>query len=67
MARLEFSWRAELDLVEFRVFIAADNQTEAQRFVASLEDYCRLLEIHPLLGRAREDLLPGLRSLPYRR
>jgi toxin ParE1/3/4 len=67
MARLRFSGRAELDLIEIGDFIALDSASNAGRFVAGLEEYCRVLEAHPLLGRAREELLPGLRSLPYRR
>jgi toxin ParE1/3/4 len=67
MARLIFSERAELDLIEIGNFIAADNPAAARRFVAHIEKHCRLLEDHPLLGRSRDDLLPELRSLPYRR
>jgi plasmid stabilization system protein ParE len=49
MARLRFSDREEIDLFEIGDFIAADNTVAARRFVAEIEEYCRLLEKHPLL------------------
>jgi toxin ParE1/3/4 len=67
MARLRFSKRAELDLVEVGDFIAVDSPANARRFIANIEEYCRVLEDYPLLGRVREDLLPEMRSLPFRR
>jgi toxin ParE1/3/4 len=67
MVPLRFSDHAEIDLIEIGDFIATDSAVNARRFVADLEKYCLILAAHPLLGRARDDLLPGLRSLPYHR
>jgi toxin ParE1/3/4 len=67
VADLRFSEQAERDLVEIGNFIARDNPANATRFIARLEDHCNLLARHPLIGRVRHDLLPGLRSLPFGR
>jgi toxin ParE1/3/4 len=67
VADLRFSEQAERDLVEIGNFIARDNPANAARFIARLEEHCNLLTRHPLIGRVRDDLLPGLRSLPFGR
>ena len=67
MARLRFTERAERDLVEIGDFIARDNPVAAAQFVALLEQRCSLLAVHPLAGRARDELIKGLRSLAYGR
>ena len=67
MAQLRFSERAEQDLVEIGDFIARDNPIAAAEFVARLEQRCSFWASHPLAGRARGELLPGLRSLAYGR
>jgi toxin ParE1/3/4 len=67
VAQLRFAESAESDLVEIGNFIARDNPTTAARFVEEVEEHCQLLAAHPLLGRARDELVPGLRSLPFGR
>jgi toxin ParE1/3/4 len=67
VARLRFTERAERDLVEIGDFIARDNPVAAAQFVALLEQRCSLLAVHPLAGRARDELIKGLRSLAYGR
>ena len=64
MARLRFTESAERDLVEIGNFIARDNPAIATRFIERIEGHCQTLASHPLMGRARDELLPGLRSLP---
>jgi toxin ParE1/3/4 len=67
VARLRFTESAERDLVEVGNFIARDNPANAARFVERLEEHCELLASRPLIGRARNELVPGLRSLPFGR
>jgi toxin ParE1/3/4 len=67
VARLRFTERAERDLVEIGDFIARDNPVAAAQFVALLEQRCSLLAVHPLAGRARDELIKGLRGLAYGR
>jgi toxin ParE1/3/4 len=67
VTELRFSERAEHDLVEIGAFIVRDNPVAAAQLIARLEQHCSLLALHPLLGRARDALIPGLRSLAYGR
>ena len=67
MAQLRFTESAERDLIEIGNFIARDNPTNAARFVERIEERCQLLAVHPLMGRTRDELVPGLRSLPFGR
>ncbi len=67
MAQLRFTESAERDLIEIGNFIARDNPINAARFVERIEEHCQLLAAHPLMGRTREELVPGLRSLPFGR
>jgi len=67
VAELRFSARAERDLVEIGNFIARDSPANAARFIARLEEHCQLLASHPLVGRGRDEIAPGLRSLPFGR
>lgn len=39
----------------------------ADRWVTQLDLKLRLLASHPLVGRARDELAPGLRSIPFGR
>jgi len=67
MPRLQFTDLAERDLLEIGTFIARDNPLYAARFVSRLENQCRRLSLHPLMGRKREDVKAGLRSIPLGR
>jgi toxin ParE1/3/4 len=67
MADLHFTENAERDLVEIGNFIARDSPANAAQFVLRLEQHCSLLASHPLAGRVRDELAPGLRSLAYGR
>ena len=67
MAELRFSERARYDLIEIGDFIARDNPTAAAQFVSELEQRCLLLAARPLAGRARDELISGLRSMPQGR
>lgn len=67
MAHLRFALRAERDLIDIGDFIARDSPANAVRFIARLEEFCELLVSQPLAGRVRDEVSPGLRSLPYGR
>lgn len=45
--------------------LSATNPGSARQILASVEDRCESLRDFPLRGRARDDLLPGIRILPF--
>lgn len=55
---------AETDLIEIWLHIARDDEGAADRVLDRIEQTLRMLAARPLLGRARSDLAPGLRSFP---
>jgi toxin ParE1/3/4 len=55
--------QAEADLEEIWWHIAQDNPDAADVFLDQIEERCAVLAQFPLMGTAREDLLPSLRSL----
>ena len=65
--RLVFRPEAEADLADIHDHIAADSPARARMFLALLRDRCGPLRQFPEMGRARDDLRPGLRSLPVDR
>ena len=65
MRRLQITEHAENDLVEIGTFIAKDSPIHAARFIAAIEEHCRILATYPLIGRTRGELLPGIRSITY--
>jgi toxin ParE1/3/4 len=65
--KLVFRPEAEADLAEIYDYIAADSPASARRFVSLLRRKCEPLREHPRMGRARDDLRPGLRSFPVER
>lgn len=58
---------ARTDLNAIFDFIAADNPTRAISYVREIEAACEGLCSMPLMGIARSDLHPGLRTFPLRR
>jgi toxin ParE1/3/4 len=63
--RLRITKHAENDLVEIGTFIAKDSPANAARFIIAIEEHCHILATHPLIGRARNELLSGIRSISY--
>ena len=59
--------RALDDLSEIWDYIADDNVAQADRFIEHIDAELRTLATQPLMGRAREELTPNLRSLPIGR
>ncbi|MBX9668347.1 MAG: type II toxin-antitoxin system RelE/ParE family toxin [Candidatus Obscuribacterales bacterium] len=63
MSQLKFANLARQDLQEIHDYIAEDNEVAAERVIESLETRCRALVDMPNVGRKREDLAPGLRTV----
>ncbi|GGF28579.1 hypothetical protein GCM10011611_38290 [Aliidongia dinghuensis] len=69
MKRAVFLRSVERDLLSIFTFIAeaSDSIAVADRFVRQLRQHCHKLASLPgTLGRARPELLPDIRSVPYR-
>jgi toxin ParE1/3/4 len=55
------------DIAEIWDHIADDSLRAADRWIDQLDEQFGLLASQPLMGRAREELSPGLRSFPFGR
>ena len=55
--------RAIEDLIEIWTYVARDNRAAADRLLDSLDARMAVLREQPYIGRARTELVPGLRSL----
>lgn len=67
MARATRRPLAEADIFEIWDYIADDSMEAADRWVDQLDEKFQLIATQPMMGRAREELLPGLRSFPSSR
>ncbi len=65
MARYALLRRARADLHGIRDHILADNPSRAISFIEELLERCQLLADTPGMGRARDELRPGLRSFAH--
>lgn len=65
IARLLLSPIAEADLVEIGSFIAEDDPVRAQTFVLELREFLKKVAASPFIGRPRDDVRKGLRSIPF--
>jgi toxin ParE1/3/4 len=54
---------AERDLDEILEYLNGRSPPAAERLVAELDSRCRLLASQPRMGRPRDDLAPGMRSI----
>lgn len=59
--------QAQGDLLDIWLYIANDSTLAADKFLDLLHEKSLALCTSPELGRARDELLPGLRSLPVKR
>lgn len=59
--------RARIDIAGIWEFIAEDSEAQADAFVDRFDAHFQLLARQPGLGRARDELLAGLRSFPFER
>lgn len=64
MATVRRSEQAERDLLQIWVRIAEDNFDAADRFVDEVNERLEDIAEMPGMGRARDELAPGLRSFP---
>ena len=64
MAKVIRALRVERDLESIWDYIAADNPEAAERCLREIDAQFSKLAAYPLMGRARKDLAPGLRSFP---
>ncbi len=64
MATFKFSTFADADLDEIWDFISTDADDVADKFILILMEKFELLANHPLIGRASDDLRPGVRGFP---
>ena len=58
---------AETDILEIWDYIAEDSLAAADRWVDHLDEQFRVQATQPMMGRARDELAPGVRSFPFRR
>jgi toxin ParE1/3/4 len=68
MYHLRYRKQAREDLLTIRAYIAkrSGNSTIARQFIARLKAECENLATLPgMLGTARPELLPNIRSIPY--
>jgi toxin ParE1/3/4 len=64
--RLELTTPAREDLLDIWAYIAGHDETAADKYLEGLRK--RALEFikHPELGRKRDEIIPGIRSLLFR-
>jgi toxin ParE1/3/4 len=69
--RLEVQWdegaRADLEMIFDYVAEASQNFHTAFKFVSRIEARCEKIGDVPHIGTARDDILPGLRMVPFER
>jgi toxin ParE1/3/4 len=65
--KLIYRPRAEEDFEAIYRFIAQDSPARAFSFIEQIQKRCDLLRDSPEQGRARPDLRPNLRVVPYGR
>jgi toxin ParE1/3/4 len=63
MRRVVRTAAAERDLEEILEWLHDHSPSVAQRLPGALDTRCRLLATQPMMGRFRDDLRPGLRSV----
>ena len=64
-----YSPRARQQLTDLYLWIAEQSgfPARAEGFVSAIFDYCDGLADFPMIGLARDDLRPGLRTIGFRR
>lgn len=64
MTRVVLTDSAKQDRLDIWIYVAADNLDAADRLLDEIDEALRLLAGAPGLGRARNDIAPGLRYFP---
>ncbi|HEY4080525.1 MAG TPA: type II toxin-antitoxin system RelE/ParE family toxin [Burkholderiaceae bacterium] len=67
MAHVSRRPQAEADILEIWDYIAEDSFDEADRWLDRLDEKLVLWATQPTMGRARDELSPGLRSFAFGR
>ena len=67
MARVTRRPQAEIDILEIWEYIAEDSVFQADLWVDELNEKFALWVTQPMMGRDRQELAPGIRSLPFGR
>ena len=65
--RVIISDQARKDLIDIWQYIALDSIENANRFIDLVYEKCIELSHMPEIGRMRNELVPGIRSLPIKR
>ena len=64
MARFRFSRRAKADLLSIGAYtLRTWGEDQTMHYIDDLEECCRMLACNPKLGRACDDVGPGLRRM----
>ena len=58
---------AEEDILVIWEYIADDSIDEADRWLDRLDEKLALWATQPTMGRSRDELIPGIRSMPFGR
>lgn len=66
MAAYRQTARAEQDLIEIWLAIAADSPAAADMVLDTFDEKARMLAGNPKIGVARDDIMVGLRYFPWR-
>ena len=64
--RLELTTPAREDLLDVWAYIAGHDETAADKYLEGLRKRALELIKHPELGRKRDEIIPGIRSLLFR-
>ena len=67
MSRVSRRPHAEADILEIWGYIAEDSVVAADRWLDKLDEKFALWATQPMMGRARDELSPGIRSLAFGR
>lgn len=67
MTRIVKRPSALTDLTDIWNYIAVDSETNADAFLQTVDGKFSILATQPQMGRARDGLIPGLRSFPVGR
>lgn len=67
MSRVTRRPQAEADILEIWGYIAEDSVVVADRWVDRLDEKFSLWASQPMMGRGRDELAPGIRSLVFGR
>ena len=64
MSELLYRPEAETDLIEIWLYVTEEKLAAADALIDSINDKCAALAASPLMGRVRDELIPGIRSFP---